>query len=157
MAEQRLYLLYISQSFQSLVKAAVDGTYNDPFFENAKTELGYQKRIHAVMQNLSHQSCIDSWVKYTTPYLSPVVVLETECYCALELVFVIFSAQWKGRSNESPPTSCQRVVFRSLYSVPDQIWAPSCLSSPNRLDSPLPRQLGTSHLCVCVSIHPHGA
>jgi hypothetical protein len=40
-AEQRLYLLYISQLFQSLVKAAVDGIYNNPFFENAKTELGY--------------------------------------------------------------------------------------------------------------------
>jgi hypothetical protein len=78
-AEQRLYLLYISQSFQSLVKAAVDGTYNDPFFENAKTELGYQKRIRAVMQNLNYQSCIDSWVKYTTLYLSLVVVSETEC------------------------------------------------------------------------------
>jgi hypothetical protein len=49
LAEQRLYLLYISQSFQSLVKAAVDGTYNDPFFEDAKTEPGYQKRICAVM------------------------------------------------------------------------------------------------------------
>ena len=32
--------------------------------------LGWQKRIRAVMQNLNHQSCIDSWVKYTTPYLS---------------------------------------------------------------------------------------
>jgi GTPase SAR1 family protein len=53
LAEQRLYLLHISQSFQSLVKAAVDGTYNDPFFENAKTEVGYQKRIRAVVQNLS--------------------------------------------------------------------------------------------------------
>ena len=30
-AEQRLYLLHISQVFQSLVKAAVDSTYNDPF------------------------------------------------------------------------------------------------------------------------------
>lgn len=76
-------------------------------------------------------------------------------YCALELVFFIFSAQWKGRSNESPPASCQRVVFRSLYSVPDQIWAPSCLSYPNRLDSPLPRQLGTSHPCVCVCVCPY--
>ena len=57
----------------------MDGAYNDPFFQNAKTKLGYQKRIRAVMQNLNHQSWIDSWVKYTTPYLSLVVVLETEC------------------------------------------------------------------------------
>jgi len=53
LTEQRLYLLHISQSFQSLVKAAVDGTYNDPFFEDAESEPGYQKRIRAVMQNLN--------------------------------------------------------------------------------------------------------
>ena len=52
-AEQRLYLLHISQAFQSLVKAAVDGTYNDPFFGDAKTETGYQKRMRAVVQNLN--------------------------------------------------------------------------------------------------------
>lgn len=33
--EQRRYLLQISQSFQSLVKASVDGMYNDPFFNDA--------------------------------------------------------------------------------------------------------------------------
>jgi GTPase SAR1 family protein len=53
LAEQRVYLLHISQSFQSLVKAAVDGTYNDPFFEDAKSEPGYQKRIRAFIQNLN--------------------------------------------------------------------------------------------------------
>lgn len=53
LAEQQLYLFHLSQSFQSLVKAAVDGTYNDPFFGDAKSELGYQKRIRAVMQNLN--------------------------------------------------------------------------------------------------------
>lgn len=51
--EQRRYLLHISQSFQSLVKASVDGTYNDPFFDHAESEIGYQKRIRAVMQNLN--------------------------------------------------------------------------------------------------------
>ena len=51
--EQRRYLLHISQSFQSLVKASVDGTYNDPFFNSADSETGYQKRIRAVIQNLN--------------------------------------------------------------------------------------------------------
>ncbi|CAI7647550.1 unnamed protein product [Penicillium viridicatum] len=49
--DQRSYLLHISQAFQSLVKAAVDGTYNDPFFGDAKTDDGYRKRIRAVIQN----------------------------------------------------------------------------------------------------------
>ena len=51
--EQRLYLLHIAQLFQSLIKASVDGTYNDPFVEDAESEPGYQKRIQAVVQNLN--------------------------------------------------------------------------------------------------------
>ena len=39
--EQRLYLLHISQLFQSLLIASVDGTYNDPFLEGAKSKSGY--------------------------------------------------------------------------------------------------------------------
>lgn len=60
--EQRSYLLRISQSFQILVKAAVDGTYNDPFFGQAHAENGQQKRLRAVVQNLNetfteHMAC----------------------------------------------------------------------------------------------------
>ncbi|KAF5859807.1 hypothetical protein ETB97_002416 [Aspergillus alliaceus] len=51
--EQRSYLLHISQSFQNLVKAGLDGSYNDPFFGSAHSESGYQKRMRAVIQNLS--------------------------------------------------------------------------------------------------------
>ncbi|OKL57356.1 hypothetical protein UA08_07539 [Talaromyces atroroseus] len=51
--EQRTYLLQISQEFQSLVRASIDGTYSDSFFENAKSETGYKKRIRAIVQNLS--------------------------------------------------------------------------------------------------------
>ncbi|KAK3399806.1 P-loop containing nucleoside triphosphate hydrolase protein [Sordaria brevicollis] len=52
-AEQRLYLFTITQAFQELVKAAVDGTYNHAFFKDAKTDIGYRQRIRAVMQNLN--------------------------------------------------------------------------------------------------------
>ena len=31
----------------------MDGTYNDPFFEDAESESGYQKRIRAVVQTLN--------------------------------------------------------------------------------------------------------
>ncbi|KAH8696359.1 P-loop containing nucleoside triphosphate hydrolase protein [Talaromyces proteolyticus] len=47
------YLFQISQSFQSIVKAAVDGTYNHHFFEDVKKKTGIQKRIRAVIQNLN--------------------------------------------------------------------------------------------------------
>lgn len=57
--EQQLYLFQLSQSFQSLVKAAVDNTYNDPFFGDARSKSGYQKRIRAVMQNLNQDFADD--------------------------------------------------------------------------------------------------
>jgi hypothetical protein len=53
--EQRSYLLHIGQSFQSIVRAAIDGTYNEPFFEDAQSAAGYQKRLRAVVQNLNEE------------------------------------------------------------------------------------------------------
>ena len=50
--EQRRYLLRASQDFSVLMKAAIDGVYNDPFFGNARTARGYQKRLRAVVQNI---------------------------------------------------------------------------------------------------------
>lgn len=49
--QQQSYLFSISQLFQNIVKAAIDGSYNDPFFGDAHTKAGYQKRIRAVSQN----------------------------------------------------------------------------------------------------------
>ena len=51
--EQRLYLVRVSQNFQALVNSASSGVYNDEFFGDAKTIVGYQKRIRAVIQNLN--------------------------------------------------------------------------------------------------------
>jgi hypothetical protein len=51
--EQRHYLLTLSQTFQSLSKAATDGTYNNDFFGEVEAKFGYQKRIRAVVQNLN--------------------------------------------------------------------------------------------------------
>lgn len=49
--EQRTHLLRISQDFASLAKSAIDGVYNDSFFGSASTEIGYKKRLRAVIQN----------------------------------------------------------------------------------------------------------
>ncbi|KAK1237924.1 hypothetical protein MKX08_002503 [Trichoderma sp. CBMAI-0020] len=51
--EQRIYLVKISQSFQSLMQAALDGTYTDPFFSDSDNGSAYCRRIRAVIQNLS--------------------------------------------------------------------------------------------------------
>lgn len=50
-SEQRRYLLQVSQQFSTLIRGAVDGVYNDPFFGSSKTDEGYQKRLRAVVQN----------------------------------------------------------------------------------------------------------
>lgn len=53
--EQRLYLVKASQSFQTLAKASVDGTYTDVFFQDAKSDQGFNQRIRAVIQTLNHE------------------------------------------------------------------------------------------------------
>lgn len=53
--EQRMYLTQISQSFQGLTQAAVDGTYNDTYFGDTVSSVGYQKHIRAVVQNLNRE------------------------------------------------------------------------------------------------------
>lgn len=53
--EQQKYLLGVSMKFQSLIKAAIDGVYNDAFFEDARSDHGYSQRLRAVIQNTSQQ------------------------------------------------------------------------------------------------------
>lgn len=49
--EQRRYLSQVSQEFSTLMRGAVDGVYNAPFFGSSKTEDGYRRRLRAVVQN----------------------------------------------------------------------------------------------------------
>ncbi|KID95315.1 interferon-induced GTP-binding protein Mx, partial [Metarhizium majus ARSEF 297] len=49
--ERRRYLLQASREFSLLMKAAVDGEYNHPFFGMSKSEDGYRKRLRARVQN----------------------------------------------------------------------------------------------------------
>lgn len=50
--QQRLFLMHISQSFQAIVGAAVDGSYTYAFFGDAMSSSGYRRRFRAVVQNL---------------------------------------------------------------------------------------------------------
>jgi GTP-binding protein EngB required for normal cell division len=50
--EQRRHLMTASQSFTDLMKAATEGSYSDPFFGDASTDQGYQKRLRANLQNI---------------------------------------------------------------------------------------------------------
>lgn len=50
--EQRRYLLQISQTFTTLVKASIEGDYSDrSFFGDSATQTGCEKRLRARIQN----------------------------------------------------------------------------------------------------------
>ena len=49
--QQRLYLHSVSQGFSDLIKSAVKGMYDDPFFGDPTTDEGYSKRLRAITQN----------------------------------------------------------------------------------------------------------
>lgn len=51
--EQRQFLLKLSQSFQALCRAAIDGSYDDKFFGDPSSDEEYCKRLRAVVQNLN--------------------------------------------------------------------------------------------------------
>ena len=51
--QQRLLLLQISQEFQAISKAALDGSYGHSFFGESRSADGYTKRLRAVVQNLN--------------------------------------------------------------------------------------------------------
>lgn len=51
--QQRLFLLQISQEFQGISKAALDGSYGHSFFGEPRSVNGYTKRLRAVVQNLN--------------------------------------------------------------------------------------------------------
>lgn len=53
--EQYQYLVTVSMNFQSLIKASIDGTYNNPFFADPQSESGYCQRLRAVIQNCNQQ------------------------------------------------------------------------------------------------------
>ncbi|KAI1775955.1 dynamin GTPase [Hypoxylon cercidicola] len=53
--EQRLQLLHICQSFQSVVESSISGTYIGAFFEDIDTPEGYQQRIRAIIQNMNKE------------------------------------------------------------------------------------------------------
>ncbi|KAL1881850.1 hypothetical protein Daus18300_000903 [Diaporthe australafricana] len=57
--EQQLYLVKISQIFQQLIKASIDGVYNDHFFEDARSDRGYCQRLRAVIQNSNQKFAND--------------------------------------------------------------------------------------------------
>ncbi|KAI9738628.1 MAG: hypothetical protein M1834_008133 [Cirrosporium novae-zelandiae] len=51
--DQISFLTGISQTFQSLTRAAIDGNYGDPFFGDSTLESSYNKRLRAVIQSLN--------------------------------------------------------------------------------------------------------
>jgi hypothetical protein len=51
LAEQRRYLLRSSERISVLINNSLNGVYYDPYFGDAMSEEGYEKRLRAVVQN----------------------------------------------------------------------------------------------------------
>ena len=51
LADQRRYLFQSSERFHHLIHDAVNGVYYDPYFGDAMTDKGYEKRLRSVVQN----------------------------------------------------------------------------------------------------------
>ena len=51
--KQRQFLLRLSESFQVLCRAAIDGNYDHGFFSDTSTDDKDSKRLRAIVQNLA--------------------------------------------------------------------------------------------------------
>lgn len=51
LSEQRRYLLYSSERYSTLMNNSLNGIYLDPFFGDALDDIGYRKRLRAVVQD----------------------------------------------------------------------------------------------------------
>lgn len=57
--EQRCLLIGISQRYQSLCQAAMDGIYKDPFFGDPRSKDGFARRLRSVVYDLNNQFATD--------------------------------------------------------------------------------------------------
>jgi GTPase SAR1 family protein len=126
--EQRIYLIKISQSFQSLMQAAVDGTYTDPFFSDTTAESGYDRRIRAVIQN-SNQRFADEMARdgrYYTITNSPAKNRDDEKPIQLtreEFVLKVTGMMSYRRGRELP-NSFSPTIVTDLFRQQSKPWKP---------------------------------
>ena len=52
LAEQRIFLLDLSERFQAICRSAIDGAYDKDFFEDGLSVAGSEKRLRAVVRNM---------------------------------------------------------------------------------------------------------
>ncbi|KAH6603511.1 dynamin family [Trichoderma cornu-damae] len=126
--EQRIYLIQISQSFQALVQAAIDGTYTDPFFSDSKSASGYEKRIRAVIQNLSREFATDMAQngRYYRIVDSDEKSTEPEKYVLLtrtEFVNKVVDMMVHRRGRELP-NSFSPAIVTDLFREQSKLWEP---------------------------------
>ncbi|KAL9042759.1 MAG: hypothetical protein Q9214_003689 [Letrouitia sp. 1 TL-2023] len=61
--EQRRLLMAISQRYQSLCQAAMDGIYKDPFFGDPRSKDGFARRLRSMVYDLNNQFATDMRLK----------------------------------------------------------------------------------------------
>ena len=96
--EQRLYLVHISETFSSLLSSASNGVYDQDFFGDARTDVGFKNRLRAVVQDL---------------LLDYAQAMRTDGH--LEQIISDDEDNIDGRVNIGKPTFSRRSTLRSEY------------------------------------------
>ncbi|KAF2464380.1 uncharacterized protein BDR25DRAFT_319249 [Lindgomyces ingoldianus] len=115
----------VESGLSVLMKAAVDGIYNDPFFGSAKTEEGYQKRLRAVAQNTLTDFREDMRLKGQTR-----VIIEPSLKCQVltsdeisrpDYINEVRDLMWRSRGCELPGTF-NPLIIGELFIEQCQPW-----------------------------------
>ncbi|KAK3065245.1 hypothetical protein LTS18_004876 [Coniosporium uncinatum] len=123
--EQRHYLVRISQDFSHLMRAAVEGFYNDHFFESGRTDEGYQKRLRAVVQNTLTDYARDMSLRGQTRVIVEFPGCELPGTFNSLIIGELFKEQcrkWRGITIDAKNTILQ-AVYRSTQATVGHIAA----------------------------------
>ncbi|KAF1807999.1 hypothetical protein P152DRAFT_485810 [Eremomyces bilateralis CBS 781.70] len=123
LADQRRYLLNIGQRFYSLIKAAVDGVYTDPFLSDVTAQGVYERRLRAVVQNalsdFSEEMCLEGHAQAIVEHASPNKRREIS---RDEYIDEVQKLMRKSRGRELPSTF-NPLVVEELFSKQCQPWS----------------------------------
>ena len=123
--EQRRYLLQISREFSVLMKSAVDGVYNDLFFGSAKTEVGYQRRLRAVVQNtltdFEEEMRLDGQTRIILDFPSDTVPLKPDQISRSDYISEVKHLMRRSRGRELPGTF-DPLIIGELFTEQCEPW-----------------------------------
>ncbi|KAF4121448.1 Dynamin central region [Geosmithia morbida] len=125
--DQIMYLVRLSQSFNALVDASARGDYYDPsFFKDSKSEVGYQRRLRARVQNclIDFSKAMFAKGKAVTIVDDPEKVSETSeprRVLRQDYIYEVSIVMARNRGRELPG-SFNPLMIQELFAAQCQPW-----------------------------------